>query len=41
MFEYARLVGPNRDPQLPTYKSRNRGRGRHFRRVRYENGQSY
>lgn len=36
-----RLVCPNCDSQLPTYKSRNRGKGRHFRRVRYENGQSY
>ena len=36
-----RLVCPNCDSQLPTYKSRNRGKGRHSRRVRYENGQSY
>ncbi|MGV0641890.1 HNH endonuclease [Mycolicibacterium sp. XJ2546] len=32
---------PNCDTQLPTYKSRNRGKGRHFRRQRYANWQSY
>ena len=36
-----RLVCPNCDSQLPTYKSRNRGKGRHSRRDRYSNGQSY
>ena len=36
-----RLVCPNCDSQLPTYKARNRGRGRHARRTRYSNGQSY
>ena len=36
-----RLVCPNCDSQLATYKSRNRGNGRHFRRQRYANGQSY
>lgn len=36
-----RLICPNCDSQLPTYKRRNRGRGRHFRRQRYANGQSY
>ena len=36
-----RLVCPNCDSQLPTFKARNRGRGRHFRRERYANGQSY
>lgn len=39
--ENLRLVCPNCDSQLPTYKSRNRGNGRHFRRQRYANGQSY
>ncbi|WP_060999506.1 HNH endonuclease [Mycolicibacterium mucogenicum] len=39
--ENLRLVCPNCDSQLPTYKSRNRGNGRHFRRERYANGQSY
>lgn len=36
-----RLVCPNCDTQLPTYKSRNRGRGRHSRRERYASGKSY
>ncbi|MUL83898.1 MULTISPECIES: HNH endonuclease signature motif containing protein [unclassified Mycolicibacterium] len=36
-----RLICPNCDSQLPTYKSRNRGNGRHYRRQRYANGQSY
>ncbi|BBY81802.1 hypothetical protein MPUL_29600 [Mycolicibacterium pulveris] len=39
--ENLRLVCPDCDSQLPTYKSRNRGKGRHFRRQRYANGQSY
>jgi hypothetical protein len=39
--ENLRLVCPNCDSQLPTYKSRNRGKGRHFRRQRYAEGQSY
>ncbi|MEV0672286.1 HNH endonuclease [Mycobacterium sp. NPDC050441] len=37
--ENLRLVCPNCDSQLP--KSRNRGNGRHFRRQRYADGQSY
>ena len=36
-----RLVCGNCDMQLPTYKSRNRGRGRAWRRARYANGLSY
>lgn len=36
-----RMVCPNCDSQLPTYKSRNRGRGRHARRQRYADGKSY
>lgn len=39
--ENLRLVCPNCDSQLPTFKSRNRGNGRSFRRQRYANGQSY
>jgi hypothetical protein len=39
--ENLRLVCPNCDSQLATYKSRNRGNGRAFRRQRYANGQSY
>ena len=36
-----RLVCPNCDSQLPTFKSRNKGNGRHYRRERYANNQSY
>ncbi|GAA4708977.1 HNH endonuclease [Nocardioides conyzicola] len=36
-----RLVCPNCDSQLATYKSRNRGRGRAWRRERYADGRSY
>lgn len=36
-----RLVCGNCDMQLPTYKGRNKGKGRHNRRQRYANGQSY
>jgi 5-methylcytosine-specific restriction endonuclease McrA len=39
--ENLRLTCPNCDSQLPTYKSRNRGNGRHYRRQRYADGQSY
>lgn len=39
--ENLRLVCPNCDSQLPTYKSRNRGNGRAFRRQRYADGKSY
>jgi hypothetical protein len=36
-----RLVCPNCDSQLPTYKSKNRGSGRHYRRIRYKNKKSF
>jgi hypothetical protein len=36
-----RLLCPNCDSQLPTFKSRNRGRGRHSRRQRYADGLSF
>lgn len=36
-----RLVCPNCDSQLPTYKMRNKGKGRHSRRQRYAEGKSY
>jgi len=36
-----RLICPNCDSQLPTYKARNRGNGRYARRIRYANGQSF
>jgi hypothetical protein len=39
--ENLRLICPNCDSQLPTYKSRNRGNWRNYRRQRYANGQSY
>ncbi|MEU1983850.1 HNH endonuclease [Nocardia sp. NPDC019395] len=39
--ENLRLICPNCDSQLPTYKSRNRGNGRYLRRARYARGQSY
>lgn len=39
--ENLRLVCPNCDSQLSTYKSRNRGNGRSFRRQRYADGKSY
>src|SRR6201991_3105719 len=39
--ENLRLLCPNCDSQLPTYKSRNRGKGRHYRRQRYADGQAF
>lgn len=36
-----RLICPNCDAQTPTYKARNRGNGRFYRRQRYQRGQSY
>ncbi|MGB7358183.1 MAG: HNH endonuclease, partial [Mycobacterium sp.] len=39
--ENLRLICPNCDSQLPTYKSRNRGNGRHYRRQRYADSQSF
>jgi endogenous inhibitor of DNA gyrase (YacG/DUF329 family) len=36
-----RLVCPNCDSQLPTFKMRNKGKGRHSRRQRYAEGKSY
>ena len=36
-----RLICGNCDMLLPTYKGKNRGNGRHERRNRYKNGQSY
>lgn len=35
-----RCICPHCDSQLPTSKGRNRGRGRHWRRVRYAEGKS-
>lgn len=39
--ENVRMICPNCDSQTPTYKSRNIGNGRHYRRERYKKGQSY
>jgi 5-methylcytosine-specific restriction endonuclease McrA len=39
--ENLRLTCPNCDSQLPTFKARNRGSGRYYRRQRYAYGQSY
>jgi len=36
-----RLICSNCDSQLDTYKSKNRGNGRHARRERYAEGKSY
>jgi len=36
-----RLICGNCDMQLPTYKSKNYGKGRPYRRQRYKNGKSY
>lgn len=36
-----RLVCPNCDALLPTYKSKNKGNGRAYRRQRYAEGKSY
>ncbi len=36
-----RLICPNCDSQLPTYKAKNKGNGRHKRRERYQKGLSY
>jgi hypothetical protein len=39
--ENLRLICPDCDSQLPTFKSRNRGNGRAWRRNRYRAGKSY
>jgi len=39
--ENLRLICSNCDAQLPTYKGKNKGNGRHSRAQRYKNGQSY
>jgi hypothetical protein len=35
------LLCPNCHSQTPTYKAKNKGKGRHSRRERYKNGKSY
>lgn len=39
--ENLKMLCPNCHALTPTYKSKNRGRGRHFRKLRYEEGKSY
>ena len=39
--ENLRFICPNCHSQTDTYKSRNIGKGRHYRRKRYASGQSY
>lgn len=39
--ENLRLICPNCAAQLPTFKNRNYGQGRHARRQRYAEGKSY
>lgn len=41
LLDNLRLICPNCDALLPTYKSRNRGNGRAWRRERYHAGKSY
>lgn len=36
-----RMICPNCDAQLPTYKGKNKGNGRHSRRMRYKDGKSF
>ena len=40
-FENTRLLCLNCHGLTPTYKSRNKGNGRHFRRQRYKEGKSF
>lgn len=40
-LENLRLICPNCHSLQPTYKSLNKGKGRHFRRQRYSEGKSY
>ncbi len=39
--ENLRLLCPNCHAQTDTYKNRNAGNGRHYRRLRYQRGQSF
>jgi hypothetical protein len=36
-----RMICPNCDAQTSTYKGKNKGHGRHYRRERYRQGKSY
>jgi 5-methylcytosine-specific restriction endonuclease McrA len=35
------IICPNCHSQTPTYKGANKGKGRHYRRVRYSQGKSF
>ena len=39
--ENVSLICPNCHAQTDTYKGKNKGNGRHFRRIRYKEGKSY
>ena len=41
VLDNLRLVCGNCDMQLPTYKAKNKGNGRYYRRIRYAEGKSY
>jgi hypothetical protein len=40
-LENLSLICPNCHSQTPTYKGANKGNGRHYRKVRYQEGKSY
>jgi transposase-like protein/RNA polymerase subunit RPABC4/transcription elongation factor Spt4 len=40
-LENLRLLCPNCHSQTETYKGKNKGKGRHYRRVRYKEGKSF
>lgn len=40
-IENLSLLCPNCHSQTPTYKAKNKGKGRHYRRVRYKEGKSF
>ena len=40
-LENLRMLCPNCHSQTSTYKGRNKGNGRHSRKVRYQEGKSY
>ena len=40
-FKNLSLICPNCHSQTSTHKGRNKGNGRHFRKVRYQEGKSY
>jgi 5-methylcytosine-specific restriction endonuclease McrA len=40
-LENLSILCPNCHSQTPTYKNRNKGNGRHNRRIRYQEGKSF